>query len=585
MIIRFNKIKFSNILSFGATETEIDFEKGFHLIVGANGSGKSAILDAISFCLFGQPYRKIKIKELINRKNRKSLSVTCYFTIDNNNEYIITRQIKPDKISIIKNGEDIDLLSSKKLNQDEIDKIIGVNYQMFKQVISLAVNYNKPFLALPAMEKRDIVEQIFNIKIFGQMLKIHKNNNNDLKIKSDINERAISIYEENIKSMRKRLKEAKEAAKNFQNNKEMDLKNLQIRIDTKLKDLNDLKNKINYNNDIIKELDNYDDIEELYIQQEKIINKIKEKEYNIKTFNKNITLLNKSDGSCPLCNTAMTDELKEKELQRLNHNISKIEISLDLLNNDKVDIESKIEIKSASKKKTEQLINDIKKFEDQILMIEDDINHFQLSKNDIENRILNINLESISIEFDTKVEEYKKIWKENNSIKVKIKNNDIVTDILSENGIKSFLFKKLTPILNSKVNKYIQIFDLPVRIDFDEYMNERICNTDNLKREVSYYSYSEGEKKRIDTAILLAFIDVTKAICNWRSNIIIFDELLDSAVDSSGLDKMIDCLKQIAQIDNLCAYVISHRLQDANGFSSRFEISKDFEGFSKIIKI
>jgi DNA repair exonuclease SbcCD ATPase subunit len=585
MVLRFNKVKFSNILSFGAAETEFLFTKGFHLIVGINGSGKSALLDAISFCLFGQPYRKIKIKELINRKNRKGLTVTCEFTIDNQIEYSITRQLKPDKITIIKNGEELDLLSSKKLNQDEIDKITGINYQMFKQIISLAVNYNRPFLALPAMEKRDIVEQIFNIKIFGQMLKIHKINNTDLKFKSELNDRSISIYEENIKSMRKRLKESKEASDNFQKNKENDLKNLQIRIDSKLKDKNDLNNKIFLNNEMIKSFETYEDLDELKEQRDNLTNKINEKEYNIKTYNKNISLLSKSTGACPLCNTAMTDDLKEKEILRLKSIILKIENTLETLIINKDELENKIHIKEQSKTKKEQIDNDNKKFQDQINMIDDDLIHFQISKNEIEERILNLNIEAISAEFDMKVNEYRNVWKENQNIKIKLKNNDIVTDILSENGIKSFLFKKLTPILNAKVNKYIQLFDLSVRIEFDEFMNERISNIENLKKEVSYYSYSEGEKKRIDTAILLAFIDITKAICNWQSNVIIFDELLDSAVDSNGLEKMIDCLKQIAQVDSLCAYVISHRLQDANGFSSRYEIIKDSYGFSKIAKI
>lgn len=160
-----------------------------------------------------------------------------------------------------------------------------------------------------------------------------------------------------------------------------------------------------------------------------------------------------------------------------------------------------------------------------------------------------------------------------------------MSEILSDNGIKSFLFKILTPVLNLKVNKYVQFFDLPVRIEFDEYMTEKISNVDNLNKDISYYSYSEGEKKRIDIAILLAFIDITKIICNWRSNIIIFDELLDSAVDYNGLDKMIDCLKQITESDNLCAYVISHRLQESTGFTARYEIEKNPNGFSNIVKL
>ncbi|MDD5651607.1 MAG: hypothetical protein PHF86_14530, partial [Candidatus Nanoarchaeia archaeon] len=156
-------------------------------------SHNSTILDALSFCLYGQPYRKIKIKDLINRKNKKNLKVTCKFKVNNYETYQIIRTLNPDSIEILKNGESLDLLSSKKLNQDEIDKIIGINYQLFRLVIALAVNYNKPFLALSAMEKRDIIEQIFNIKIFGLMLKGIKKKTVDEKTKNEINEKTISL--------------------------------------------------------------------------------------------------------------------------------------------------------------------------------------------------------------------------------------------------------------------------------------------------------------------------------------------------------------------------------------------------------
>jgi DNA repair exonuclease SbcCD ATPase subunit len=584
MFIRFDKLIFSNILSFGAEKTTIDFSQGFHLIVGQNGSGKSAILDALSFCLFGQPYRKIKIKELINRKNRRNTYVECHFTIDNNDKYIVIRQIKPDRISILKNDQELDLLSSKKLNQDEIDKIIGIDYSMFKQVISLAVNYNKPFLSLPAMEKRDIVESIFNIKIFGQMMKIHKNNNTDIRIKVDMNDQSLTIYEENIKSLRRRLKETKEATENFEKNKINDVKNIQDRIDQKKQNKEKLTNDINTNKSLFDAMEDCSDIDSLKEDREDIINKINEKEYNVKRFNKNIGLIDKNT-VCTLCNQDITNEVKDQEISRLKVLIDKMNNALEPLRNERITIEQSIDKKEKIKKDKETIVRDNQKKQEQINMIDDEISHLLSQKGEIEDRIINFNLDSTQIEFDIKVAEYQKLWKDNGSLKAKLKNNEIVSNILSENGIKSFLFKKLTPILNSKVNKYIQIFDLPVRIDFDEYMNERITNIENLRRDVSYYAYSEGEKKRIDTAILLAFIDVTKAICNWRSNVIIFDELLDSAVDDTGLDKMITCLKQISQADGMCGYVISHRLHDANGFSSRFEITKDSIGFSNIHKL
>jgi DNA repair exonuclease SbcCD ATPase subunit len=548
-------------------------------------SHNSAILDALSFCLFGQPYRKIKIKELLNRKNKKNLKVSCEFVVDGKDKYVLTRCMNPDTIEILKNDEELELLSSKKLNQDEIDKIIGINYQMFKQVISLAVNYNKPFLSLQLNEKREIIEKIFNIVVFGSMLKILKKKNVDIKTKSEVNDRSITLLEQHLRSLRKRVLELTEAQNNFQSNKDKDLKTNDDRIKNFLSEKISLEEELDL---IISSIESNifdeNELKNLKILREEIIKKINENEFESKSSNEMIELLDKYK-VCPWCKTDITPEHREKEIKRLSKEIKEKQKSVSELKQERKEVEKNIS-------KYENLLKELNdsqfkkdSLQEKISMIDRELSASEERRNEIFNREIEFNLTSVNKEFDDKKEEYKSIWIETKNIKKNIKNNDIVQSILSESGIKAYFFKKLIPILNVKINEYVKLFELPVIIQFDEFMNEKITNVENLRNEISYYSYSEGEKKRIDMSILLSFISITKTISNWNCNLLIIDELLDSAIDENGLEKLVSSLKNMVyDTKDLCIYIISHRLQQE--YSSQFKnclvLQKNGNNFSEI---
>jgi DNA repair exonuclease SbcCD ATPase subunit len=457
---------------------------------------------------------------------------------------------------------------------------------MFKQVISLAVNYNRPFLSLQLWEKREIIEQIFNIVVFGQMLKYLKKNNVEIKTKNEVNERTIKILEENLKSLRRRVSELTEAQSNFKTNKEKDLKD----IDDKIKQY--LSEKIKNDEEVENVTINIDDtkydeekLKQLKIERDKVIKNINENEFTIKNSTEQITLLDHNT-VCPYCKNDITLKHKDFEIKRLSdENKERVE-SIKGLKIHKIEIEREI-----FKQETYlQEINDFKSkkeaLQDKINIIDREITSNEERRNEILNREIDFNLESLIQEFEDKKNEYKIIWNENKNIKKKLKNNDIIQSILSESGIKAYFFKKLIPILNSKINEYIKLFELPVIIQFDELMNEKITNLENLRSEISYYAYSEGEKKRIDMAILLSFINITKTISNWNCNLLIIDELLDSAIDEAGLEKMVNSLKNMSfDSKELCIYIISHRLQQeySTHFKNCITIQKNNNSFSEVI--
>jgi Straboviridae SbcC-like subunit of palindrome specific endonuclease len=223
MNIEFEKIRFKNVNTFGNAWTEFYFKPGLNLVTGTNGSGKSTfLLDVLSFANYGKPYRSIKIDELINNKNCKQLVAESYFKIDDD-KYSIQRGLKPSFIKLLKNGEEVELLSHKSLIQEEIDKLLGINHNLFKQIISLSLLNNKPFLSLDAKEKREITESVFNIKVFGRMLKSLKKNNSITKNSIDLNEKEISMSKENLEGLVSQIKSLTKLKDEFDVNKKMDL--------------------------------------------------------------------------------------------------------------------------------------------------------------------------------------------------------------------------------------------------------------------------------------------------------------------------------------------------------------------------
>jgi len=579
MYVKFENLKFRNILSYGNDTTEVNFQTGMTLISAKSGSGKSTIIDALSFCLYGKPYRKIKINELINRRNKKKLYTECSFLIGTD-RYKIIRTLIPNTIEIYKNDVSLEKLSSKKLNQEEINKIIGIDHNLFRQIIALAINYNKGFLALEAAEKRDIVESIFNIKVFAEMVKKLKNNNATLKVQSQLHIGQISILESTIKTLKTQINNIEKTRLTFDIDKKTNIDRLNLEFSNKeteykqlLEENKTLKEK---NEELTSTLFSID----FQVEVSEINGILKFAEKQIIDATEQLELL-ESNVHCPFCNSELTESHKETEQIRLNKIIS--DCKKDILQ-----AKEKRSILSQQYTSNENIKKEILKNETKlnsnklkISYIKTEVKRIVTELEKEENKEFNFDDTSLKADYEQKIESYKTISSEYSKVQEDIKYNDFALNILSEQGIKSFLFKKLIPVLNVKINHYLDLFDLPVSINFNDMMEENITNIGG-KENISYMTFSEGEKKRIDIAIMLSFIDTTKTISNWNCNLLMFDEILDTSIDSEGLDKIMGSIKQMTIDDTkLCSYIISHRDTDHENYNRKLIVTK-IGGFSAL---
>ena len=460
MYIEFEYIIVKNFLSYGNSETKFNFQTGLSLVTAENGLGKSSILlDALSYCLYGKPYRQIKLNELINRKNKKNLYTETSFKIDGKDSYKIVRTLSPQKLFIFKNGSDkaLESASSKLLDQEEITKLLGIDYDLFKLIIALAPNSNRPFLSLGLPQKREVMESIFSIKVFGEMLKKARAKLNLIKTDKTIYQNAIKNVESLILTLKKQIDDTENSMKDFDEKKIEEINILQTKKD-------DIQNQISQINSsletLIKEFSKISLDEHDYSKEQiESSGNIKIEENTIKEKKSQIKFLEKG-GKCPLCSHDITEEHKTEEIQKLNNIITKSETKIEANKKKLVKINEKVSEQRRIKKIYDDSKNDIQIAKIKVSNLEKTSLDLDKQIENVKSRELKIDLTNIKEEYSNKVETYKEDIKKLTALNNDQKNYEIVSKMLSEDGIKSYFFKMLVPILNNKINEYLNLFDL-----------------------------------------------------------------------------------------------------------------------------
>jgi len=552
--------------------TEIVLDKNNStLICGNNGSGKSfAFLDSITFALFGKPFRKINIPQLVNTVNEKGCLVEIEFE-RGSDTYIVRRGLGPRLFEIYKNG---DLLNqdAKSLDYQELleQQILKMNYKTFTQVVILGSSAFVPFMQLSASDRRNVIENILDINIFSTMNVVLKGKILSLKetlknyaSKIEIEKSKISSQENLINTLEK---------KNKEDNQE------------KLDRIEELKtNILEKESWIICNLSNpEEDINSNLEQTKKNKNKIlsitkaiAEVEAEQKKFEKEIKFFQENK-TCPTCSQNIDDSVKKSKILSNNLEISDIQNKVDLGNKSIKDIEM-------HNQSLENALKELQKTLDYVKQLNRDIEAFKTEIKRIESSLKKT---SFTDEIHTQ-SEHLKTYKSNLSLLDEEKQqfsddlmyHELASDLLKDGGVKAKIIKYYLPHMNKFINKFLTSMDFFVQFHLDEEFNEHIKS--RHRDEFSYMNFSEGEKMRIDLALLLSWREVAKMKNSVHCNLLILDEVFDSSLDSVGMDELMKLLKTVSQ--NCNVYVISHKSdQLMDKFTNVITFEKK-NNFSKMI--
>lgn len=565
MLIKFHTVSWRNFLSTGNVPNVIYLDRSHTTLIGGkSGHGKSTLLDAITYALFGKAYRNCNIPQLINSINQKQLEVIIEFSIGKD-VYRIVRGLKPKIFEIIKNGT---LLNQEGDNRDYQkileNQILKLNYRTFRQVVVLGSSTFAPFMQLPAAQRREIVEDILDIRIFSIMNIILKDYIQKNKEEITFIDNKISVEMEKTKGQDRLLSTMLEHKEELINQYEDQLKSINNDILEKSSKIDEFNNKKEYQLKLLEsEKDLSSDIKS--IEKDLI-----QKESLIEIIDKERLFFNKDN--CPSCKQNISHDHKEKIFAEFNN--KKDKLYQDIKSNSVI-LESLIS-KNDNYLKLKNLYNDIL---NNISRDSHDIKKFNVMKSTIVKKIVDIKSSNNDIEEEKKkLKQYASnvvnFHNRRNELLDEDNYHSIMVQLLKDNGIKTKVIEQYLPVINKMINHYLNIFDFYVNFELDDTFNETIKA--RFKDTFSYELFSEGQKKKIDISLLLAFRDVAKLKNSVNTNLLIMDEVADSSLDAEGLENLMDVINKL---ENTNVFVISHRSEQLlDKFQShiKFELKNEY---------
>ena len=566
-MITFKKIRYKNFLSTGNQFTEINFQDHHtNLIVGTNGAGKSTMLDALTFGLFNKPFRKINKPQLINTTNERDCIVEVEFSI-NSRDYLVRRGIKPNVFDIEVNGNPLHKEADDRSNQRILEEnILKVNYKSFTQIVILGSSTFVPFMQLTSSYRREVIEDLLDIRIFSAMSNLIKDN---IRTKKD-QIKSLSLKKDNIK-------DKMTMQKNFI--EELDNRG-KIKIDSNTKKINELDDEvahyINQNTILEKDIQRQTkDLEHFSGADEKLgkLNNLKGKiSQKVSTITKEHKFF--SDNTvCPTCQQDIKEEF------RLNR-IDDAQIKAKELQSGFLELEKTIKSEQERERQFKVLSKEITKLTHGISQNNTRINLNQRQIRELEHEIQTItsNLQNRNSEHE-KLEEFKeclqKIIDDLSSKKQEVVHYDFAYSLLKDDGVKTKIIKKYLPFINQQVNRYLQLMDFYINFKLDGEFNETVESP--IHENFSYSSFSEGEKMRIDLALLFTWREVARLKNSVNTNLLIMDEVFDSSLDGFGTEEFLKIIRYIIKDANI--FVISHKSDLHDKFESVLKFDK-VKGFS-----
>ena len=546
-MILFKAIRWQNMLSTGNQFTEVTLDRSKStLIVGENGAGKSTILDALSFALYGKPFRNINKPQLLNSMTQKNLVVECEFMVGSKH-FRVKRGIKPAIFEIYQNGEMINQNSSARDYQEYLEKsILKLSFKSFGQIVILGSANYLPFMQLPAHSRREVIEDLLDIQIFTTM-------NNLLKEKILANKSAITDTDYQIDLVENKI--------------ELTLKHinsLKINNDHLIRQKEEMIEEVNglvcqAERDIAIQSDylavksaKVADSEKISSKRTKLIELESQLETKIRSLKKEITFYHDND-SCPTCRQGIDHDFKdsviddrESKQQEVTDALAKIEEEINTINqrvNEIAEVNKEITIINT---KITELNSDIRSWNNSIRTLEAEIDNLEKNTTIIDES--NEDLSVLNKQLGVQQKYKEELTNERQVI-------EVAGVLLKDSGIKTKIIKQYVPIMNKLINKYLAAMDFFVQFELDENFNEKIKS--RFRDEFSYASFSEGEKMRIDLALMFTWRAIAKLRNSASTNLLIMDEVFDSSLDVGGTEEFLKILEGLTGDTN--TFIISHK--------------------------
>ena len=569
-MITFQKIRWKNFLSTGNQFTEIDFEEyNTNLIIGTNGAGKSTMLDALTFVLFNKPFRKINKPQLVNAQNERECLVEIEFEI-NTRQYVVRRGIKPNVFDIIVNGTELHREADDRAMQRVLeDNILKVNYKSFTQIVILGSSTFVPFMQLTSANRREVIEDLLDIRIFSLMNNILKD-----KIRTQKDQvKSLDLKKENLKDKMKMqqnfIDELENRGKQNIDSNNNKITNLMDEVDEYLKEntklQEDLQNTTKKQEEVAGARQK---LAKLNTLRGKLSQKVSAITKEHKFFMENTV--------CPTCTQDIEESFRLNKIDDVQNKAKELKEGFD-------ELESTIKFEQERERQFNNLSKEITNLTHGISQNNTRVSGNQRQIRDLEYEIQTIteNLANRNTEHE-KLDEFKSnlahTFAELSDKKQEIVHHDFAYSLLKDDGVKTKIIRKYLPFINQQVNRYLQMMEFYINFHLDEEFKESVKSP--IHEDFSYSSFSEGEKMRIDLALLFTWREVARVKNSVNTNLLIMDEVFDSSLDGFGTDEFLKIIRYVIKDANI--FVISHKQDMQDKFESVLKFDK-VKGFSRMV--